>query len=263
MKETDLFEPVKNLLISRLHCTEVYGEVRNFDVLGIINNANVIVEMKMHLNFKVIEQAINAKRYAHYVYIAVPEPKRQSSQHHFIYNEILKKHGIGVIYVSENNLSEELFERHRRASLAGLDNGYFNRYIGKGITYSKYTAHIPYGWLAKYNNLPVRLMKADKKHYEKYINIRNDIKHFSHLNIGGAKTGSGETITDYSYMIDKIYQYLKHNGWMYVGDIARDVPTHYSNPKSSISATLREKWNTEKFVWKKERNRVYFNIKED
>lgn len=55
MKETDMFDPVKKLL-EELGCSNVYGEIMNFDVVGLRGPADVIVEMKKTLNFKVIEQ---------------------------------------------------------------------------------------------------------------------------------------------------------------------------------------------------------------
>jgi hypothetical protein len=49
MKESDLFEPVKNYLIEVIGCSQVYGEVGNCDVLGISGALNIIVELKKTL----------------------------------------------------------------------------------------------------------------------------------------------------------------------------------------------------------------------
>ena len=95
MKESDLYEPVKKFLLEN-GCSNVYGEVLGFDVLGIHGPINIIVEMKTSLNFKVIEQALRALNYAHYVYIAVP--KRKSNLPHFL-SMLLKEKKIGLLEV--------------------------------------------------------------------------------------------------------------------------------------------------------------------
>lgn len=51
MKESELYAPVKQFLLKK-GCTEVYAEVGNFDVLGILGAVNIIVEMKTTLSFK-------------------------------------------------------------------------------------------------------------------------------------------------------------------------------------------------------------------
>lgn len=98
MKESDLFEPVKELLLTKIGCEKVYAEVLNYDVVGVLSNLNIIVEMKKVLNFKVIEQAINAKSHGNYVFIAVPNKKNGFSR---IVTDFLKHYGIGLITVSD------------------------------------------------------------------------------------------------------------------------------------------------------------------
>lgn len=260
MKEKDMFIPVKNLLMDRLHCTEVYGEIKNFDVLGMWNNANIIVEMKMTLNFKVIEQALSAKRYAQYVYIAVPKPKSSNNMHHFIEYELLKPNGIGLIYVKENSIDRKTFENYRARAEGKSDIKYFERYFGgMDAEYCPYVADISV--MAEFNRLPSKLMRQDKKFWEDHINIRNEIRHYSDKNIGGTK--SGENITDYSYTMGLIREYLAIHGWTSVRDLASDVPTHYVNPRQSIASTLRASWNKKEFVEKKESDGIYFNLRKN
>lgn len=97
MKETEMHEPVKNLLISQIFCDEVYAEIMNVDMLGIKGPANIIVEMKVQLSFKLIEQAYRSLQYAQYVYIAIP---RLKASYHWIYYQFLKPKRIGLIEVS-------------------------------------------------------------------------------------------------------------------------------------------------------------------
>lgn len=99
MKESDLYEPVKQLLIEKIGCENVYAEVLNYDVVGLIGKQNIIVEMKKNLSFKVIEQAVHAKRHGNYVFIAVPHKKGGFLR---IVTEFLKFHGIGLITISDS-----------------------------------------------------------------------------------------------------------------------------------------------------------------
>lgn len=99
MKETAMYEPVKNLLISQTFCDEVYAEVMNVDMLGIKGPVNVIVEMKTQLSFKLLEQAYRGLQYAQYVYIAVP---RSKSSYYWIYHQFLEPKGIGMIEVNKD-----------------------------------------------------------------------------------------------------------------------------------------------------------------
>lgn len=149
MKEIELFEPVKNLLLERLACDKVYGEILNFDVVGLCGPADIIVEMKTSLNFKVIEQAYRALKYGHYVYIAVPKPK---GSHRFIYYEFLAPKGIGLIYVGENWLTMD----------------------------DSYVAEISH--YAKFNHLVVKRYKTQKY-------LRTQITEWSDKNVGGSKGG--------------------------------------------------------------------------
>ncbi|MCT1389826.1 hypothetical protein M4D76_16140 [Peribacillus frigoritolerans] len=110
MKESDLFAPIKEYLIDEVGCSNVYGEVASCDVLGIHGPANIIVEMKKSLNFKVIEQAIDRRFYGHYMFVAVPKPKSISR----LAVSILKQHKIGLLLVDESGVRKHLPARYNR-----------------------------------------------------------------------------------------------------------------------------------------------------
>lgn len=99
MKETEMHEPVKNLLVNQIFCDEVYAEIMNVDMLGMKGPVNIIVEMKTQLSFKLIEQAYRGLQYAQYVYIAIPKKK---SSYHWIYYQFLEPKGIGMIEVNHD-----------------------------------------------------------------------------------------------------------------------------------------------------------------
>lgn len=100
MKESDMFQYVKNLLLKKVKCSEVYAEVGVFDIVGIKGDLSIVVEMKKQLSFKVIEQAIRAKYCADYVFVAVPKPKQPHSK---LAIKLLKDYDIGLIYVTNQS----------------------------------------------------------------------------------------------------------------------------------------------------------------
>lgn len=240
LKETELYEPVKNLLKRDLGCSDVYGEIQNCDVVGKRGNYDVIVELKTALNFKVILQAIDRKNNGAYTYIAVPKPKGRT-EHFSIYRNFIKPHGIGLIYVEEYTTKKNLYEK----------------YNDDGIPFCKFRASVVHK--AKINHLYVRHRIGG------ISQLSNGIEEWEKKNVGGSK--GGEIITAYSIMIDDVKEYLKVNGWTAIDEIIEKVPIvskHYTNPKASLSATLKEKWNIhwldEKFD-PNERKR-FFKVKE-
>jgi hypothetical protein len=108
---------------------------------------------------------------------------------------------------------------------------------------------------AKYNRT------ANKRNA--YLRIRKQIKPYHEEQMGGVK--SGEAITDYSITIKNIKEYMKRqNGkWITVEEILEHCETHYKNPKPSVMATLKEKWNSTWCETKMENRKRYFRMKED
>lgn len=101
LKETDLFKPVKELLVAS--DMEVYTEVPcglgRADVVGIKDNLVTVVELKTSLNLQLIQQAYDRLGYAHYVYIAVPYFKNRIPR---IVRSLCRRDGIGVIEIYDN-----------------------------------------------------------------------------------------------------------------------------------------------------------------
>lgn len=106
LKETDLFQPVKEFMEDIGY--DVYSEVDPFalgyscytgraDIVGLHDNIVTVVELKNSLGLSVIEQAYKWKKHAHYVYVAVPVPKRGFNMFAL---KILKQEGIGLIEIS-------------------------------------------------------------------------------------------------------------------------------------------------------------------
>ena len=71
MKETDLYKPVKELLI---RCGfEVFSEVRKCDVVARKGDETIIVELKLRPNLPLLVQAVDRQRLVDAVFVALPE----------------------------------------------------------------------------------------------------------------------------------------------------------------------------------------------
>lgn len=104
MKESDLYNPVKEFLIEK-GCVDVYGEVGTCDVLALQGDVNWIVELKTSLSFKLIDQAIERTRIGHFVYIAIPKRKNGIPR---CVREILTNHHIGLLEVGKTSVKETI-----------------------------------------------------------------------------------------------------------------------------------------------------------
>lgn len=84
---------------------EVYQEVQcgSFgsiaDLVAVQGRVVWVIELKRVLNFEVIAQAAYWTRYAHYASVAVPAPRRQSSNGRYLAYEVLEWKGVGYIPV--------------------------------------------------------------------------------------------------------------------------------------------------------------------
>ncbi|MBF2536411.1 hypothetical protein [Listeria marthii] len=110
MKESDLFLPTKKWIAENYACDEIYAEVINCDLFALSGAANIIVELKTTLSFKVIEQAINRKLYGHYIYVAVPRKKSLSK----LAKNILKENGIGLLFIENDKVIRIIPARFNR-----------------------------------------------------------------------------------------------------------------------------------------------------
>jgi hypothetical protein len=77
-----------------LSCYDLYFEIPTNNVDIVAKNGSILMayEVKVHLNFKVIEQAYMNSHYFHFSYICVPNAKNIGFQ-----LEVCKKFGVGVL----------------------------------------------------------------------------------------------------------------------------------------------------------------------
>lgn len=101
MKETDLYKPVKDLLVSQGF--DVKAEIKDIDILASKADVLCAVELKTKVSLKLIYQAIDRQKIVDQVYIAIPKTsikQRTSTYRDFIY--LLKRLEIGLIIVEDN-----------------------------------------------------------------------------------------------------------------------------------------------------------------
>jgi len=77
---------------------DLYFEVGTMDIVGKSGKIVIAVEVKKHLNFKVIQQAYDNIRSCHYSYVAVP---KSSADRNSFGMKICDKLGIGVLVYND------------------------------------------------------------------------------------------------------------------------------------------------------------------
>jgi len=95
IKETALYEPVKDLLTQR--GLRVRGEVCACDIAAYGEAGLVIVELKTHFNLELLLQCVDRQRYGDAVYAAIPSKKFDSRMTDIL--RVLRRLGIGLMLV--------------------------------------------------------------------------------------------------------------------------------------------------------------------
>ncbi|MDQ0361610.1 hypothetical protein [Breznakia pachnodae] len=257
MKEKQMFEAVKQFLIKKVDCEAVYGEIINFDVVGLAaNEINIIVEMKTSITFKVMDQALRALQYADYVYIAIP--KRERWGYKYDPTELLRKlyfdrYGIGLLEVDKKCIDSKKYgyEENQERFVTVVIKPRFNRIPKRERMRRKYH--------------PMRETFSPDAY-----NIRKKIQPHSHKNIGGVSGGDEEKVSAYSETMNRIKEYMSRkriwsasDGWVTVDDILEHCETHYASPRPSVMKTLQEGWNTSWCESKKENGKRYFRFRKE
>lgn len=137
MKETDLFEPVKQHYIG-IAC-EVFSEVlayggKRADVVIRDENIITVIELKTSLSLDLLEQCYEWLGHAHYVYACVPAIKKGQFINRYA-RKCLMQDGIGLLNVRfTEKWAYELLEkshpnRYNAASISTLIQPRFNRRV--------------------------------------------------------------------------------------------------------------------------------------
>jgi hypothetical protein len=97
-KESDMYEPVKQLLLTQGFV--VRGEVKGCDVTAVKGDDLWIVEMKLQFNMTLLFQAMERLKATDFVFVAIPRPKRANDKKYLVTQKVLTKLEIGLITVA-------------------------------------------------------------------------------------------------------------------------------------------------------------------
>lgn len=233
MKESDLYEPIKDLFESKGY--DVYAEVTvrytggRIDIVAAAPPAYTAIEMKTTLSVELIAQAIERKNVFPLVYIAIPYPKKRKQISRWLL-DYLKAEGIGIIYVY-NSYNTNFAAIHLGAKWRKP------RY-GRRVDLTKILREEHKTWAVGGTNgggyvTPYRLTMVGVKNY-----LRNARKTDENL-IGTVETA----------------------GWRNMNDILEVCETHYQTPRSSLAKAMLE--FEDGIESKKFKNRLYFRLKGD
>lgn len=238
MKESDLYEPIKILLNS--WGLEVHGEVAHYDVVGIGQTFQVIVELKTRLSFSLLDQAIERVGRADYVFIAVPKKKTEQHKSALL---LLKHIGVGLIEVDFNKYSKAKENLLLNAMLHEADIDFSPVDLGINIVQ----------WGKRFK----------QKRFGAEATIKRNMNKTTKNQIGGVT--SSEVNSPYKLTIKNIKNYLEfyheNEGWADVETIIKSVKTHYQTPEQAVRATLTADWNKEWIEYKKVGNKPFFRSK--
>ncbi|MFP7298370.1 DUF2161 domain-containing phosphodiesterase [Neobacillus niacini] len=99
LQEVDLYRPIQRYFSREGY--EVYGEVRDCDMVAVKEDELVIVELKLTLSVDLLIQAAKRQKLTDQVYIAIPRPKgRLNSKQWKDKCHLVKRLELGLIVVS-------------------------------------------------------------------------------------------------------------------------------------------------------------------
>lgn len=99
IQEEDLYTPISDYFTNMGYM--VRSEVKDCDVTAVRGDELVIVEMKLHLNFTLLVQAVERQKSTDLVYIAVPKPKGFRVNSNFKDTlHLLRRLELGLLFVN-------------------------------------------------------------------------------------------------------------------------------------------------------------------
>ncbi|MDP8204727.1 MAG: DUF2161 family putative PD-(D/E)XK-type phosphodiesterase [Candidatus Tenebribacter mawsonii] len=141
MKESDLFEPVKNYLETSGY--KVRAEVRNCDITATKGDELIIVELKLSANLQLFIQATDRQYITDSVYVAIPKSTKRSKKHWKGILHILRRLELGLIIVDIDNpvnpveivfhpieFQRRKFKHRKRAIIKEVENRSQNLNVG-------------------------------------------------------------------------------------------------------------------------------------
>jgi hypothetical protein len=99
LQEVDLYKPIQRYFSREGY--EVYGEVKDCDMVAVKDDELVIIELKLTLSVDLLIQAAKRQKLTNQVYIAIPKPKgRMNSKQWADKCHLVKRLELGLIVVS-------------------------------------------------------------------------------------------------------------------------------------------------------------------
>ncbi|MDR6123464.1 hypothetical protein QFZ87_003061 [Bacillus sp. SLBN-46] len=99
LQEMDLYKPIQTFFVNEGY--EVYGEVKDCDMVAVKGGELVVIELKLTLSVDLLIQAAKRQRITDQVYIAIPKPKdRLNSKRWADKCHLIRRMELGLIVVS-------------------------------------------------------------------------------------------------------------------------------------------------------------------
>ncbi|WP_160723665.1 DUF2161 domain-containing phosphodiesterase [Bacillus sp. USDA818B3_A] len=99
LQEMDLYKPIQTFFVNEGF--EVYGEVRDCDIVAVKGEELVVIELKLTLSVDLLIQAAKRQRITNQVYIAIPKPKQRLNSRRWADKcHLIRRLELGLIVVS-------------------------------------------------------------------------------------------------------------------------------------------------------------------
>jgi hypothetical protein len=103
LQEMDLYKPIQTFFVKEGY--EVYGEVKDCDIVAVKDEELVVIELKLTLSVDLLVQAAKRQRITDQVYIAIPKPKyRLNSRRWAEKCHLIRRLELGLIVVSNPSM---------------------------------------------------------------------------------------------------------------------------------------------------------------
>ncbi|MEH7074628.1 DUF2161 domain-containing phosphodiesterase [Neobacillus drentensis] len=112
LQERDLYKPIQTYFVREGY--QVYGEVKDCDIVAVKDEQVVIIELKLNLTVDLLIQAAKRQRMTDQVYVAIPKPKHRLNSKQWIDKcHLIRRLELGLIVVSspgKRGKAEIIFE---------------------------------------------------------------------------------------------------------------------------------------------------------
>ncbi|MEH7117664.1 DUF2161 family putative PD-(D/E)XK-type phosphodiesterase [Neobacillus vireti] len=99
LQEMDLYKPIQTFFVKEGY--EVYGEVKDCDMVAVKDERLVVIELKLTLSVDLLIQAAKRQRITDQVYIAIPKPKHRLNSRRWADKcRLIRRLELGLILVS-------------------------------------------------------------------------------------------------------------------------------------------------------------------